>query len=60
MPDLKQQLLNMQRQLGLNPNEVRERLRLLLIGEPEFACLAAHLPTLDRLHADASTRYLFI
>ena len=42
----------MQRQLGLNPNEVRERLRLLLIGEPEFACLAAHLPTLDRLHAD--------
>ncbi len=52
MPDLKQKLLNMQRQLGLNPDEVRQRLRLLLMGEPGFDCLAAHLPALDRLHAD--------
>ena len=50
--DLKQQLLNMQRHLGLNPNEVRQRLRLLLINDDGFACLTAHLPALDRLHLE--------
>ncbi|GMQ55445.1 hypothetical protein YSKK_33090 [Halopseudomonas aestusnigri] len=52
VPDLKQQLLNMQRHLGLNPNEVRQRLRLLLINDTGFDCLGAHLPTLDHLHAE--------
>jgi hypothetical protein len=56
VPDLKQQLLNMQRQLGLNPNEVRERLRLLLIGDVWLLTCRRWIGCTPI----ASTRYLFI
>lgn len=52
MPDLKQKLVAMQRNLGLNPDEIRQRLRLLLITEARLPALQENLRQLDRVHLD--------
>lgn len=52
VPDLKQKLVAMQRNLGLNPDEIRQRLRLLLITEARLPALQENLRQLDRVHLD--------
>lgn len=52
MPDLKQKLVTMQRSLGLSPDDIRQRLRLLLIAEAGLPALHENLRQLDALHLD--------
>jgi len=52
VPDLKQQLVTMQRSLGLGPDDIRQRLRMLLITEAGLPALHVNLQQLDALHCD--------
>ena len=52
VPDLKQKLVATQRNLGLSPDEIRQRLRLSLINEARIPALQDNLRQLDRVHLD--------
>ncbi|QJD60966.1 EAL domain-containing protein [Pseudomonas sp. gcc21] len=50
LPDLKKRLKGMQNHLGLNAEDIRTRLRLLLMDDQSIKELAEHLPELEALH----------